>query len=239
MKVAVVIPTYNERHNISVIIPKIFHVFDSHRINGKVIVVDDNSPDGTSAQVDLLSKQFNVVLIKRQKKSGLGSAYIAGFHESLRSSDVVFEMDADLSHNPEEIPNFIEGLNDSDVVLGSRYVPMGRIENWGMGRVIISRTGNLIARKLLRLPIKDITTGYRAYKKEVLESMDLGSVHSNGYAFQAEMLYLISNKGFKLTEIPIVFKDREHGESKLSKKEIVSFMTLCISIFFGDLLIRK
>jgi len=172
---------------------------------------------------------------KKGEKGGLGSAYIAGFRKSIGSSEVVFEMDADLSHNPEEIPRFLEELKESDVVLGSRYVPTGGVENWGIHRVVISRAGNILARKLLRLPIKDITTGYRAYKKEVLESIDLDSVHSNGYAFQAEMLYLIKEKGFRMKEIPIVFKDREHGESKLSKTEIFSFLMLCFSICIGDL----
>jgi dolichol-phosphate mannosyltransferase len=235
MNVSVVLPTYNERQNVSVVIPRIFSIFSVCGVNGKVIVVDDNSPDGTSEEVNRLSARYDIILITRGKKLGLGSAYIVGFHEALKYSDVIFEMDADLSHSPEEIPNFIEGLNSCDVVLGSRYVPFGRVENWGLGRIVISRAGNLIAQKLLRLRIKDITTGYRAYKKQVLEKIDLDSIYSNGYAFQAEMLHRVSSEGFRILEIPIVFRDRELGESKLSKKEIESFIRLCFSIFFNDL----
>ncbi len=235
MNVSVVLPTYNERQNVGVIIPWIFRVFGVCGIRGKVIVVDDNSPDGTSEEVERLSSEYDILLIKRKEKLGLGSAYIAGFREALKCSDVVFEMDADLSHSPEEIPNFLEALAGCDVVLGSRYVPFGRIENWSLDRVVISRAGNLIAQQLLRLRIKDITTGYRAYKTQVLEGIDLDLINSNGYAFQAELLYHISGKGFHITEIPIVFRDRKYGESKLSKKEIASFVGLCLSIFFRGL----
>lgn len=233
-KVTIVIPTYNERENIKDIIPKIFDVFHKNNIDGNIIVVDDNSPDGTSGAVEKIkeNKNYPIELIKRPKKLGIGSAYISGFKKALElDSDVIFEMDADLSHDPDIIPEFIENLRNCDVILGSRYVDNGKIENWGAYRKAISRGANIFADMLLNLNVKDITTGYRAYKREVLQAIDLDKIKSNGYAFQLEMLFETKKKGFKIKEIPMIFVDREKGSSKLSRIEVVKFFVLCLGLF--------
>jgi dolichol-phosphate mannosyltransferase len=229
-RVSIIIPTYNEKENIRHLIPEIFRVFEDNGIDGKIIIIDDNSPDGTAEEAKALSKKHNVILISRPRKAGIGSAYITGFKRALQDSDVIFEMDADHSHNPKDIPAFIEKLKDSDVVIGSRYVDGGGILGWGIYRAAVSRIGNLTAKTFLDLKISDITTGYRAYRKEVLEAIDLDAIKSNGYAFQAEIIYLISRKGFNIREVPITFRNREIGESKLSQKEIVWFLITCLRL---------
>jgi len=226
MKASIVIPTYNERENIERLLPEIFKIFD-----GNVIVVDDNSPDGTADAVDGLSGEFPVTLIRRREKKGIGSAYIAGFRKALdQGADVIMEMDADFSHMPKEIPNFIREMKNYDLVLGSRYIKGGRIENWNFIRRMISKGGNYIARIFLGLDIRDITTGYRAYRREVLEGIDLAGIKSDGYAFQAEMLFRARERGFRIKEVPITFRDRAHGKSKLSRMEIIKFIVLCINL---------
>lgn len=231
MKVTIVIPTYNERENIERLIAEIFRIFDKGGIDGSVIVVDDNSPDGTADAVEGLKKEFPVTLIRRQEKRGIGSAYVTGFRKALeQGADAIMEMDADFSHNPEEIPNFIRAMENSDVVLGSRYITGGKIENWNFIRRLISKGGNYIARILLGMDINDITTGYRAYRREVLEGVDLASIKSSGYAFQAEMLVRARERDFRIKEMPITFRDRAHGKSKLSRMEIIRFIVLCINL---------
>ena len=231
MKVSVVIPTYNERGNIERLVAEIFGIFDKGRIDGSVIVVDDNSPDGTADAVEGLKREFPITLIQRQEKGGIGSAYISGFGKALgQGAEVIMEMDADFSHSPEEIPNFVKEMKNSDVVIGSRYIKDGGIENWNFIRRIISKGGNLVARILLGIDINDITTGYRAYRREALEGMELSSIKSNGYAFQAEMLFRARGRGFRIKEMPITFRDRVHGKSKLSRMEIIKFIVLCINL---------
>ncbi|HEX55445.1 MAG: polyprenol monophosphomannose synthase [Candidatus Altiarchaeales archaeon] len=226
-----IIPTYNERENIKVLIPEIFKVFEENGIEGNLIIVDDNSPDGTALEVKKLEEKYPITLIKRNKKLGIGSAYTTGFKLALeRKADIVFEMDADLSHNPREIPNFVKNLNKYDVVIGSRYVKGGKIDGWSLWRKIISRGANSIARIMLGLNIRDITSGYRAYKSEVLESIELDKIKSNGYAFQAEILFMAKENGFRIKEIPIEFIDRRKGKSKLSWIEIVNFFILCTKL---------
>jgi len=226
MKVSIVIPTYNERENIERLLPEIFKIFD-----GDVIVVDDNSPDGTADAVEGLKRKFPITLVRRQEKGGIGSAYITGFRKALgQGADVIMEMDADFSHSPEEIPNFIREMKNYDLVLGSRYIKGGRIENWNFIRRMISKGGNYIARIFLGLDIRDITTGYRAYRREVLEGIDLAGIKSDGYAFQAEMLFRARERGFRIKEVPITFRDRAHGKSKLSRMEIIKFIVLCINL---------
>jgi len=204
------------------------------KTKGNVIIVDDNSTDGTAEEVCRLADSYDIILISRHSKAGIGSAYIRGFKEALKTSDIIFEMDADLSHEPESIPLFLNMFPSHDVVIGSRYIPGGRIENWGLYRKSVSHGGNYLARKLLGLEISDITTGYRAYKKEVLSDIRLDSVKSDGYAFQAEILYRVWEKGYKIKEIPIVFRDRNAGRSKLSKVELVYFFSMCSRIFFHE-----
>jgi dolichol-phosphate mannosyltransferase len=216
-RVLVIVPTYNERFNIARIIPAILAQDPSLEI----LVVDDASPDGTGSIVDAIAaSNQRVHIIHRAGKLGLGTAYIAGFRWALeRKYDLVFEMDADFSHNPERLPEFLEAIKDSDLVLGSRYQD-GHVNvvNWPMSRLFLSYAANVYARFITGLPIFDTTGGFKCFRRNVLESIDLNSVKSNGYAFQIEMSYRAWKRGFRLLEIPIIFVDRTEGVSKMSKK---------------------
>ena len=187
----------------------------------EVLVVDDSSPDGTGDVVDGIAANNNRVnIIHRSGKLGLGTAYIAGFRWALeRRYDLVFEMDADFSHNPERLPEFLATIREADVVLGSRY-QNGHVNvvNWPISRLFLSYAANIYARAVTGLPIFDTTGGFKCFRRNVLESIDLNSVKSNGYAFQIEMSYRAWKRGFRLVEIPIIFVDRTEGESKMSKK---------------------
>jgi len=213
----VIVPTYNERFNIARLIPAILAQDPSL----EVLVVDDSSPDGTGDVVDGIAANNNRVnIIHRSGKLGLGTAYIAGFRWALeRRYDLVFEMDADFSHNPERLPEFLATIREADVVLGSRY-QNGHVNvvNWPMSRLFLSYAANIYARAVTGLPIFDTTGGFKCFRRNVLESIDLNSVKSNGYAFQIEMSYRAWKRGFRLVEIPIIFVDRTEGESKMSKK---------------------
>ena len=213
----VIVPTYNESFNIARLIPAILAQDPSL----EVLVVDDGSPDGTGAIVDgIAANNTRVHVIHRASKLGLGTAYIAGFRWALeRKYDLVFEMDADFSHNPERLPEFLEAIRESDVVLGSRY-QNGHVNvvNWPMSRLFLSYAANIYARFVTGLPIFDTTGGFKCFRRNVLESIDLNSVKSNGYAFQIEMSYRVWKRGFQLFEIPIIFVDRTEGVSKMSKK---------------------
>jgi dolichol-phosphate mannosyltransferase len=213
----VIVPTYNERFNIARLIPAILAQDPSL----EVLVVDDGSPDGTGAIVDgIAANNARVHVIHRAAKLGLGTAYIAGFRWALeRKYDLVFEMDADFSHNPERLPEFLEAIKESDVVLGSRY-QNGHVNvvNWPMSRLFLSYAANIYARFVTGLPIFDTTGGFKCFRRNVLESIDLNSIKSNGYAFQIEMSFRAWKRGFQLFEIPIIFVDRTEGESKMSKK---------------------
>jgi dolichol-phosphate mannosyltransferase len=213
----VIVPTYNERSNIERLIPAILAQDSSL----EVLVVDDASPDGTGAAVDAVSQTNpRVHALHRSGKLGLGTAYIAGFRWALeRKYDLIFEMDADFSHNPERLPEFLEKIVEADVVLGSRY-QNGHVNvvNWPMSRLFLSYAANLYARAITGLPIFDTTGGFKCFRRNVLESIDLNSVKSNGYAFQIEMSYRAWKHGFNLLEIPIIFVDRTEGESKMSKR---------------------
>ena len=213
----VIVPTYNERFNIARLIPAILAQDPSLEI----LVVDDGSPDGTGAIVDsIATNNPRVHVIHREGKLGLGTAYIVGFQWALeRKYDLVFEMDADFSHNPERLPEFLEAIRESDVVLGSRYQD-GHVNvvNWPMSRLFLSYAANIYARFVTGLPIFDTTGGFKCFRRNVLESIDLNSVKSNGYAFQIEVSYRAWKRGFRLLEIPIIFVDRTEGVSKMSKK---------------------
>jgi dolichol-phosphate mannosyltransferase len=213
----VIVPTYNERFHIARLIPAVLAQDPSL----EVLVVDDGSPDGTGQIVDgIAANNARVHVIHRAAKLGLGTAYIAGFRWALeRKYDLVFEMDADFSHNPERLPEFLEAIRESDVVLGSRY-QNGHVNvvNWPMSRLFLSYAANIYARFVTGLPIFDTTGGFKCFRRNVLESIDLNSVKSNGYAFQIEMSYRAWKRGFQLFEIPIIFVDRTEGESKMSKK---------------------
>lgn len=187
----------------------------------EVLIVDDGSPDGTGAVVtQMATENSRIHLIERAGKMGLGTAYLAGFRWAIeRHYDVVFEMDADFSHDPKHIPQFLTAIRDADIVLGSRYQD-GRVTvvNWPIGRLVMSYMANIYARAVTSLPVFDATGGFKAFRRKVLESIDLNAVHSNGYAFQIEMSYRAWKRGFRIREIPIVFHDRTLGESKMSKQ---------------------
>ncbi|MGH2567648.1 MAG: polyprenol monophosphomannose synthase [Bacteroidota bacterium] len=214
----VVIPTYNEADNLPTLVPRVL----SQDASLELLVVDDASPDGTAAIVRGMqaSPEYakRVHLLERSAKLGLGTAYVAGFKFALeRGYDVVFEMDADFSHDPAELSNFLNGIQEFDVVIGSRYVSGVNVVNWPMRRLILSYMANLYTRVITGLPVKDTTAGFVCYRRTVLESIDLDAVRSNGYAFQIEIKFLAWKHGFRLHEIPIIFVDRRIGISKMSK----------------------
>jgi dolichol-phosphate mannosyltransferase len=213
----VIVPTYNEKFNIARLIPSIL----AQDASLDILVVDDGSPDGTGAIVDaIVANNPRVYIIHRASKLGLGTAYIVGFRWALeRKYDLVFEMDADFSHNPERLPEFLEAIKEADLVLGSRYQD-GHVNvvNWPMSRLFLSYAANIYARAITGLPIFDTTGGFKCFRRNVLESVDLNSVKSNGYAFQIEMSYRVWKRGFRLVEIPIIFVDRTEGVSKMSKR---------------------
>jgi dolichol-phosphate mannosyltransferase len=210
----VIIPTYNECENIEGIVRDILDL----GCGVSILIVDDNSPDGTGEIADRLSEEFPEVHARhRAGKQGLGTAYRFGFKEALDlGATCVFEMDADYSHDPRYIPQFLSEIGDHDVVVGSRYVEGGRIENWGLVRKLISRGGNAYAKVFTGLKVKDATGGYRCYRSDVLKAIDMSRISASGYGFQVEMAYVCSALGFDVFEIPIVFTDRREGESKMS-----------------------
>ncbi len=222
MKTVVVIPTYNERENIKKLIPALFHLGCS---DFSLVVVDDNSPDGTSEELIKFATQFPITLIKRPKKLGLGSAYVSGFTEALRiGADLVVEMDADLSHKPTDIPRLISACEDgADLAIGSRRVPGGGIEGWGPIRHMMSAGAMSFARIILQLKTHDVTAGFRCFRRQVLTSINLDTINSSGYAFQEEVLYRTEQKKFRVVELPTIFIDRLNGKSKLSHKDILEF----------------
>lgn len=216
MKALIVMPTYNERENITAIVEEILR----YAPQVDILIVDDNSPDGTGAIADALHERFpNVSALHRTGKLGLGTAYLAGFRYALEHSyDLVFEMDADFSHDPRYLPDMLAEAEHADLVIGSRYVKGGGTPNWSLLRRFISGGGNLFARVVLNLPIKDATAGYRCYRSKVLSTLDLGSITSQGYAFQVELAYQTLRHGFRVSEVPIIFVDRRVGKSKMSRK---------------------
>jgi len=211
----VVLPTYDERENIEAILDAIMRADD--RLD--VLVVDDNSPDGTGRLADAFAaREPRVRVLHRERKEGLGRAYLAGFAIALSDSyRLVLEMDADFSHPPQRLPALLEAARDADLVLGSRYVPGGATPDWKTGRKIISRGGSLYARTVLGLGVRDLTGGFKCFRREVLERIDLASVRSRGYAFQIELTYRAVRAGFRVEEVPIVFPDRRVGRSKMSR----------------------
>jgi dolichol-phosphate mannosyltransferase len=216
MKTLVIIPTYNESENIEKIVPLVTEKDPSIH----VLIVDDNSPDGTGRIADQMAKKDDrISVIHRERKSGLGTAYIAGFKFALgKGYDLVFEMDCDFSHDPRYLPRFIKAAEDADLVLGSRYIEGVNVINWPMSRLLLSYYANVYSRLVTGLPVRDATGGFKCFRREVLEAIDLGRVKSNGYSFQIEMSFRAWKKGFKIKEIPIVFEDRKVGQSKMSKK---------------------
>jgi dolichol-phosphate mannosyltransferase len=214
-RVLVVIPTYNERDNLEVVAGRLrTAVPDAH-----LLVVDDNSPDGTGKLADELAEHDDHVhVLHRSGKNGLGAAYVAGFRWAREHEyDVVVEMDADGSHAPEQLPRLLAALENADLVLGSRYVPGGSVVNWPKSRELLSRGGNLYTRLLLRLPIRDATGGYRAYRRTVLDDLPLDDISLKGYCFQVDLAWHAWQQGHRVLEVPITFVERERGESKMSR----------------------
>ncbi len=215
-KTLVVTPTFNEADNIEKFVGQVL----SQGPSVEMLVVDDNSPDGTAAIVErMMEREKRIHLLKRPGKMGLGTAYVDGFRYAIKEQyDFVFEMDADFSHNPEEVPRFLEKIRDHDLVIGSRYSNGVRVVNWPIRRLLLSYAANVYTRVVTGMPVKDATGGFKCFRRKVLEAIDLDRVRSNGYAFQIEMNFKAWCKGFRLCEHPIIFVDRQSGESKMSRK---------------------
>jgi dolichol-phosphate mannosyltransferase len=216
MKALVIIPTYKERENLTELLRQIF----AQNLPLEVLIVDDNSPDGTGAVADqLAAADPRVHVMHRPGKMGLGSAYVAGFKYALeRGYDAVFEMDADFSHNPDSLPQFLRELENADLVVGSRYLHGVTVVNWPLKRLILSYGANVYSRIITGIPIKDLTGGFKCFRRQVLEAIDLDRVKSDGYGFQIEINFKAWRKGFRIKEIPILFVDRRAGESKMNQK---------------------
>ena len=217
LRTLVVTPTYNEKDTL----PRFIEGVRRALPDADVLVVDDNSPDGTGQLADALAaKDAGVRVLHRPGKMGLGTAYVEAFTRGLGEHyDRFFEMDADLSHDVRHLPDFVRALDDGyDVVIGSRNIPHGGIEGWGPGRHFISKGGSFYSRTILGLPIRDLTSGYKAYSRRALEAINLAEVHSNGYSFQIEMTYRAVRRGMRVKEVPILFVDRTLGHSKMSRK---------------------
>lgn len=220
----VCIPTYNERENVEAITRAALAA--DPRVD--VLIVDDNSPDGTGTIADRLAADDpRVHVLHRANKEGLGRAYLAAFRWALeRRYAYILEMDADFSHDPKYLPRMLDEAQRADLVLGSRYVEGGGTVNWGTGRKVISRGGSLYARTILGVRIRDLTGGFKCFNRRVLEALDLDAIHSTGYGFQIELTYRTLKKGFTVKEVPIVFEDRRVGQSKMSKKIFLEALTM-------------
>jgi dolichol-phosphate mannosyltransferase len=212
-----VLPTYNEAPNVE---PFVRAVRARLRPGDHILIVDDNSPDGTGRIADRLAAELDgVEVMHRAEKQGLGRAYLAGFRRALGAgAELILEMDSDFSHDPADLPRLIAAAGDADLVLGSRYVRGGSVTDWGMVRKVVSRGGSWYARRVLGMPVRDLTGGFKCFRRSVLEHLDLGSVHADGYGFQIELTYRAIKAGFRVVEIPIVFRDRRVGESKMNAR---------------------
>jgi dolichol-phosphate mannosyltransferase len=213
----IVVPTYNERENLPLLLEAVLKVVPAEV---EILVVDDGSPDGTGKIADeWAARESRVHVLHRTGKLGLGTAYVAGFRWGLdQGFEQLIEMDADFSHDPKYLPVMLKSLETHDVAIGSRYVPGGGTVNWGLGRKVLSRGGSLYARTVLGAPIRDFTGGFNGWRRKVIEAVDVGTLRSDGYSFQIELKYRAFKKGFRWTEFPIVFADREVGKSKMNRR---------------------
>lgn len=229
----VIIPTYNELDNVQTIIPEVLQQDPGL----EVLVVDDGSPDGTGAMVkSMMAGNGRIHLLEREKKMGLGTAYVAGFKYAMANGyDHVFEMDADHSHDPTRLPEFLRRIEEYDLVLGSRYIKGVNVINWPMKRLLLSYFANQYTRIITGLPVRDSTGGFKCFRIEVLRAINLDAVRSNGYAFQIEMSFKAWKKGFRILEIPIIFMDRCVGVSKMSKKIVREAVTMVWRLRFQSL----
>jgi len=215
-----VLPTYNEAENIEAIVRAALPQLQSTGMPHRVLIVDDGSPDGTGAIADRLAEELDAVeVLHRERKEGIGPAYLAGFSRALAAgAELLLEMDSDFSHDPADLPRLISAAGDADLVLGSRYVEGGGVTDWGRTRRLISRGGSIYARLMLGVPVRDLTGGFKCFRREVLQSLDLISVGTDGYGFQIEMTYRAIRGGFRVLEVPIFFRDRRMGASKMSAR---------------------
>jgi dolichol-phosphate mannosyltransferase len=223
-----VVPTYNERPNIEPLVEAVHSALEAAAPDHLVLVVDDNSPDGTGDVADRMAEaDTRVRVLHRPEKRGLGRAYLAGFSLALEEGAVlVIEMDADFSHDPAYLPEMIEAARGADLVLGSRYVPGGQVHNWGKVRRLVSRGGCLYASTVLDVDVRDLTGGFKCFRRKVLETLDLATVRSEGYAFQVELTYRALQAGFRVTEVPITFTERRRGKSKMSRRIMLEAISM-------------
>jgi dolichol-phosphate mannosyltransferase len=214
-----ILPTYDEAANIEAVVRAVLPVLQAASPDGaRVLIVDDGSPDGTGVIADRLAQEHEAVdVLHRPTRGGLGPAYLAGFHRALAAgAGLVLEMDADFSHDPADVTRLVRACDAADLALGSRYVAGGGITNWGLGRRLVSRGGSWYARVVLGLRVRDLTGGFKCFRREVLEAIDLPSIRSRGYAFQVELTYRAVRAGFSIVEVPIVFHERRAGQSKMT-----------------------
>ena len=213
-----VLPTYNEADNIEAIVRAALPQLASTGMEHRVLVVDDSSPDGTGQIADRLADELGAVeVLHRGHKEGIGPAYLAGFRHALAAgAELLLEMDSDFSHDPADLPRLIAAAADADLVLGSRYVPGGGVTDWGRTRRLISRAGSVYAKLVLRIPVNDLTGGFKCFRQDVLATLDLAGVGTDGYGFQIEMTYRTIRAGFRVKEVPILFRERRVGASKMS-----------------------
>lgn len=215
-----ILPTYNEAENLEPFVRAVLPQLESTGLEHTVLVVDDNSPDGTGQVADRLAQELERVrVLHRPRKEGLGPAYLAGFEVALaEGAELILEMDSDFSHDPTDLPRLIATTGSADLVLGSRYVPGGGVEEWGIVRRMLSRGGSSYARLLLGVPVRDLTGGFKCFHRRVLETIDLEHVHADGYGFQIELTYRAVQAGFTVTEVPITFRERRVGRSKMTAR---------------------
>ena len=237
MRTLVIIPTYNEIENIETVLTEVLSL--SPDID--ILVIDDNSADGTGEYVDEFSeKEKRVSIIHRERKLGLGTAYKLGFQHAIKNKyDYIFEMDADLSHNPKDIPRFLEKIKNCDLVIGSRYKNGISVVNWPMSRLLLSYFANVYARIITGVPIMDLTAGFKCYRREVLEAMNFKQIESDGYGFQIETVFWAYKKGFAVEEIPIIFVDRVVGTSKMSKQIIWEALWIVWKLRMRGLFVKR
>ncbi len=228
-----ILPTYNEAENIERFVAAVRGVLPD---SARILIVDDNSPDGTGEIADRLAGEVaNLSVLHRPGKEGLGPAYIAGFHRALEEgAELVLEMDSDFSHDPSYLPAMLAATEHADLAIGSRYVAGGGVADWGLARRVISRGGSTYARLVLGLSVRDLTAGFKCFRREVLEAIDIDSIESRGYAFQVEITYRTVQAGFGVVEVPIRFRDREHGSSKIDGSVITEALWRVPQLRFRD-----
>lgn len=237
-RAVVVIPTYNEAENVRELIGRVL----AQPIDIEILIVDDNSPDGTAEIVrELMAQDARIRLLERPGKLGLGSAYVTGFRHVLAhtDADLIFQMDADFSHDPDSMPAFVACAQENDLVLGSRYLHGVTVVNWPLSRLFLSYGANVYSRLITRLPLKDATGGFKCFRREVLEAIDLGTMRADGYSFQIEMSYHAWRRGFRIREIPIIFMDRRVGVSKMNRRIVVEAIFMVWRLAFANLLRAK